>query len=68
MTILDKFGKKMRALRRERKLSQEDLADLANLHRTYIGAIERGERNVSLLNMKKIADAFKVPISKLFDF
>jgi len=63
--ILIKFGSKIAQLRKERNLSQEDLADLANLHRTYIGMIERGEKNLTLRSMEKIAKALKVNIEEL---
>jgi transcriptional regulator with XRE-family HTH domain len=56
----------MRAIRESRGYSQERLAELASLHRTYIGGIERGERNVSLVNIWQIADALKVNPSVLF--
>lgn len=46
-------------------MSQEKLAELAELHRTYVGDVERGERNISLLNMAKIADALRIKLSKL---
>jgi transcriptional regulator with XRE-family HTH domain len=65
--INDVFGKNVRLQRTKRKISQEKLAELADLHRTYIGAIERGERNVSLRNVQKIAFALDVPIIVLFD-
>ena len=64
--ICKKFGDRIRKLRKERQLSQEKLAELADLHRTYIGDIERGERNVSLENIEKIAKALKVKIEDLF--
>lgn len=60
------FGKGVRALREARGHSQEELADLARLHRTYIGAVERGERNIGLLNIWRIADALGVAPSALF--
>lgn len=47
-------------------LSQERLAELAGMHRTYVGGIERGERNVALLNIIKLARALKIPIAELF--
>lgn len=61
------FGENVRRLRQGRGLSQERLADEARLHRTYISAIERGERNVSLVNIEKIAKALDVPIAALLD-
>ena len=64
-SLLAQFGARVRVLRRERGLSQEELADRANLHRTYVGSIERGERNVALLNIKRLADALSVPIEEL---
>ena len=56
----------MRELRTEKKLSQEALAMACDLDRTYIGGIERGERNVSLVNIQKIASALGVPVRELF--
>ena len=53
-------GMTIRSLRQARKLSQEDLGDLADLDRTYVGGIERGERNPSLLNLIKLAMALEV--------
>jgi transcriptional regulator with XRE-family HTH domain len=60
------FGKRVRELRKRKGYSQEELADKAGLHRTYIGSIERGEQNVSIDNIDKIAGALKTPISLLF--
>lgn len=60
------FGLRVRALRTERGFSQEDFADECGLHRTYVGAIERGERNVSINNIAKIAAALKVDTANLF--
>jgi transcriptional regulator with XRE-family HTH domain len=60
------FGKRIRALREDRGYSQEELAEFARLHRTYIGGVERGERNVSLINIWRIADALGVNPSVLF--
>ncbi len=65
--FLSWFGSRVRDLRHQQKLSQEDLAELANIDRTYIGGVERGERNLSLLNIKRIADAFGISIKDLFD-
>lgn len=64
--VLQAFGRRVRQLRFNRGLSQEQFAERCGLHRTYIGAIERGERNVSLLNIEKIAIALGVKIVDLF--
>jgi len=61
------FGKAIRALREERGYSQEELAELAGLHRNYVGGVERGERNVALENIVKIAAALSVRTRDLFD-
>jgi len=61
------FGKKIRDLRTKRGLSQEKLAELSGLHWTYIGSVERGERNISIKNIKKIADALDMRIAELFE-
>jgi len=61
LDINKRLGARVRQLRTERRWSQEELADRAQLHRTYIGGIERGERNVSLLNIVRIATALGVP-------
>jgi transcriptional regulator with XRE-family HTH domain len=64
--IID-FGKKMRSFRIKQGLSQEDLSQIVGLHRTYIGGIERGERNPSLKNIAKIAVALNVTIKSFFE-
>jgi transcriptional regulator with XRE-family HTH domain len=61
-----RFGKALRARRRKLGLSQEEFADLCGLDRTYVGGIERGERNLALVNIEKLARAFKVSLSDLF--
>ena len=66
MDKLKVFGEKIRKIRIERGLSQEKLAFLSGLHRTYVGAIERGERNVSFKNIEKIAKTLKVNLEELF--
>lgn len=65
--ILIAFGEKVRELRKEKGLSQEDLSFKADLHRTYIGMIERAEKNITLINIEKIAKALNVEIKELFD-
>jgi transcriptional regulator with XRE-family HTH domain len=62
-----KFGENIRKIRLEKGLSQEQLASLADLHRTYIGMIERAEKNITIINIEKIAIALKVEIQTLFD-
>ncbi len=64
--ILIKFGQKIRQERLKQNLSQEELAEKANVHRTYIGMIERAEKNITLINIEKIANALGVSISDLF--
>jgi len=61
-----RFGKAIRQRRHRLRVSQEEFADLCGLDRTYIGGIERGERNVSLVNIERIAKALKVSLSELF--
>lgn len=64
--VLIKFGNKVRQYRLEQGISQEELAFRANLHRTYIGMIERAERNITLVNIEKIANALNININDLF--
>lgn len=65
---LQQFGLHVRALRQSQNLSQEELAEKANMHRTYIGMIERGERNPALLNLIRLAQALDVPLTELVNF
>lgn len=60
------FGDNLRRIRTEKKISQENLAFLSGLDRTYVSGIERGRRNVSLVNISKIAMALNVEIKELF--
>ena len=63
--ILKVFGSKIKKLRKEKGLSQEELGKKSGLHRTYIGSIERSERNVSLINIQRIAKALKISAREL---
>ena len=63
--ILLKFGKNVQKIRKIRHLSQEQLAELAGVHRTYIGMIERAEKNITLYNIERIAQGLNVPIVEL---
>lgn len=65
--FLKQIGIKIKELRIEANLSQEKLAFAAELDRTYIGSVERGERNISLINTKKIAKALNIKITDLLD-
>lgn len=65
--ILIEFGEKIRELRKEQGISQEELSYKADLHRTYIGMIERAEKNITLINIEKIAQALNVDIKELFN-
>ncbi len=60
------FGSAVRDHRKSAGLSQEELSDLAGVHRTYIGMVERGEKNISLLNIHKIARALSIDVKELF--
>jgi transcriptional regulator with XRE-family HTH domain len=68
VSIQQKFGERVRALRTAKGYSQEELAFRAGVHRTYLGGIERGERNPSLKNIAAIAEALGVALSELFLF
>lgn len=65
--LREEFGHRVRTLRLERGLSQEDLADMADIHRTYLSSVERGQRNVSLENIVAIARALKVKPALFFE-
>jgi len=65
--ILKRFGANVRKNRKLKDISQEELAHKADLHRTYIGMIERAEKNITLLNIEKIAKALDVSINELLN-
>lgn len=65
--LLRRFGQRVRDLRRSRGLSQENFAEQCGLDRTYIGGVERGERNISLKNIEQISAALYMSISRLFE-
>jgi len=63
--IKKEFGERVRSIRAQKGLSQEELALVCGLDRSYIGGVERGERNISLINIHKIAEALGVPAGEL---
>lgn len=63
MDVTQVFAENIKKIRLAKGLSQEALADLAGLHRTYVGAVERGERNITLINANRIAEALGVRLS-----
>lgn len=65
--VLVKFGDRVREVRMQKGLSQEQLAHLADVHRTYIGMIERAEKNITLINIEKIANALQINIKDLLN-
>lgn len=68
MNVKESLGKRIKFLRNEIGISQEELADRAEIDRTYITSVECGKRNISIVNIEKIAKALGVTLSKLFDF
>ena len=66
--LLNEFGERIKQLRLQKKISQEKLSFLTGFHRTYIGMIERGERNISISNIAVFAKVFELNISELIDF
>lgn len=65
--ILKAFGEKIRLYRKDKGVSQEELGNMAGLDRTYIGSVERGERNISLVNIHRIANALSVKVRELIE-
>lgn len=63
--VMRRFGARLREVRERAKVSQEKLAELAGLHRTYVSSVERGQRNISLVNIAKLASALEVPMGDL---
>ncbi|WP_239616290.1 helix-turn-helix domain-containing protein [Cohnella mopanensis] len=68
INVLKLVGQRIRTLRKEREMSQELLGEKGGFHYSYIGQIERGEKNISLLNLAKIASALDVSLSQLFTY
>ena len=66
MDVQVRFGERLREIRTKKGVSQEALAEQAGLHRTYVSSIERGERNISIVNIAKLAEALGVPIRDFF--
>ena len=66
--FLSAFGSHLRALRKNSGLSQEETADRAGIHVTYLSGVERGLRNPSIKNVRRLADALGIPTKELFDF
>jgi transcriptional regulator with XRE-family HTH domain len=64
--VLERFGQRIKELRRQKGMTQEQLADKAHLHNTYIGSVERGEKNISMINIEKIVKALGVSLSEFF--
>jgi transcriptional regulator with XRE-family HTH domain len=64
-SILMSFGLSLKKIRLKKNLSQEELAYQSDLHRTYISSVERGERNISLINIVHIANALDIPLTEL---
>ncbi|WP_245207971.1 helix-turn-helix domain-containing protein [Sediminibacillus dalangtanensis] len=66
--FLKTFGSRLRQYRLHHRMTQEELADLAGFSRSYYTEIETGKRNISLLNIRRLAEALDIPIKDLFDF
>ena len=66
--ILKKLGERIKQLRKKADFSQEKLAELAGLDRTYINSVENGKRNISIINIEKITNAFGITLKDFFSF
>ena len=66
--ILKKLGKRIKQLRKNADISQEKLAELAGLDRTYINSVENGKRNISIINIEKICIALEISLADFFNF
>ncbi|MDO4423618.1 MAG: helix-turn-helix transcriptional regulator [Pseudomonadota bacterium] len=66
--IRKKLGLRIKELRKEKNFSQEELADLSGLDRTYINSVENGRRNISIINIEKISSAFNLTLKDFFNF
>lgn len=64
--VLEQFGQRIRELRKLKSMTQEQLADKANLHNTYIGTVERGEKNISMINIDRIIKALGTNLAEFF--
>ncbi|MBQ9187276.1 MAG: helix-turn-helix transcriptional regulator [Prevotella sp.] len=67
MDIKERIGQRIKAIREEKELSQKDIAYAADLDRSYIASVENGKRNVSIVNIEKIAHALKVSVRMFFN-
>jgi transcriptional regulator with XRE-family HTH domain len=67
MNVKIKIGQRIKQLRDEKKLSQKDLAYSADLDRSYIASVENGQRNISIINIEKIADALNITLKEFFN-
>lgn len=66
MNIKERIGQRIRQIREQKKMTQKDLSDLSDLDRSYITSIENGQRNISIINLEKLANALGVPLCELF--
>ncbi len=66
MNIKERIGQRIRQIREQKKMTQKDLSDLSDLDRSYITSVENGQRNISIINLEKLANALGVPLCELF--